>query len=66
MLKRLWNGCMNLYMNASGAPLEWRSAIIVPLFKGNSDKKECKNYRSISLFSTDGKVYGKVIIERVK
>jgi hypothetical protein len=52
----------NLCVNVGGAPLEWRSAIIVPLFKGKGDKKECKNYRGISLLSTPGKVYGRVII----
>jgi hypothetical protein len=41
------------------------SAIVVPLFKGKGDKKECKNYRGISLLSTPGKVYGTVLIERV-
>jgi hypothetical protein len=43
-LVRLFNACMNL----GNAPDERRSAILVSLFKGKSDKKECKNYRGIS------------------
>jgi hypothetical protein len=56
----------NLCMVVGGAPLEWRSAIIVPLFKGKGDKKEYKNYRGISLLSMPGKEYGRVIIEIVR
>jgi hypothetical protein len=37
-------GLFNLCMDVGSAPLEWRSAIIVPLFKGKGDGKECKNY----------------------
>jgi hypothetical protein len=47
-------------------PLEWRSAIIVPIFMGRGDKKECKNYRGIGLLSIPGKVYRRVIIEKVR
>jgi hypothetical protein len=60
-LVRLFNACMNI----GNAPDEWRSAIVVPLFKGKGDKNECKNYIGINLLSTLGKVYGRVLIERV-
>jgi hypothetical protein len=61
-LVRLYNLCMNV----GRAPLEWKTAIIVPPFNGKGDKKECKNHRDISLLSTPGKVYGRVIIEIVR
>ena len=32
-------------------PEDWRSVVIVPLYKGNGDRTECKNYRGISLLS---------------
>ena len=38
-------------------PEDWRSAVIVPLYKGKGERTECKNYKSISLFSVDGKIY---------
>jgi hypothetical protein len=61
-----WLVCLfNLCMYVYGAPFEWRSAIIVRLFKGKGDKKECKNYRGISLLSTTGKVYGRVTMKSV-
>jgi hypothetical protein len=41
-------------MNVGRAHLEWRSAIIVPLFKGKGDMKECGNYKGINLLSMPG------------
>ena len=38
-------------------PGEWRSAVIVPLYKGKGERTECKNYRGISLLSLVGKIY---------
>jgi hypothetical protein len=59
---RLFNVCINI----GNAPEDWRSAIVVPLFNGKGDKKECKNYRGISLLSTPGKLYRRVLIESVR
>ena len=47
-------------------PLDWKRAIVVPFYKGKGDRMECKNYRGISLLSIPGKVYGRVLIERVR
>ena len=47
-------------------PNDWVRAIIVPLYKGKGDRNECKNYRGISLLSIPGKVYGRILIERVR
>jgi len=46
-------------------PKDWQEACIVPLYKGKGNKKECANYRGISLLSIPGKLFGRVIIERV-
>ena len=37
-------------------PEDWRSAVIVPLYKGIRERTECKNYRAISL-SVVGNIY---------
>ena len=37
----------------------------MPLHKGKGDVRECGSYRGISLLSVVGKVYGRVLIERV-
>ena len=34
---------------------DWRSVVIVPLYKGKRERIECKNYRGISLLSAVGK-----------
>ena len=47
-------------------PNDWIRAIIVPLYKGKGDRSDCKNYRGISLLSIPGKVYGRIVIERIR
>ena len=44
-------------------PEDWRSAVIVPLYKGKGEKNECKNYRGISLLSAVGEIYTGVLID---
>ena len=44
----------------------WRGACIVPLYKGKGDKCECSNSRGISLLSVVGKLFGIVLIKRVR
>ncbi len=49
-----------------GVPADWTEAILVPVYKGKSRRGECGSYRGISLLSIPGKVYGKVIIDRMQ
>merc|ERR1739841_243457 len=44
---------------------QWKIGCIVPLYKGKGDPLECKNHRGKSLLSVPGKVYGRILIERV-
>ncbi len=37
----------------------------MPLYKGNGKRKECNNYRGISLLSVPGKIYGRILNERM-
>lgn len=46
-------------------PEDWCKAVIVPLYKGRGSSQDCKNYRGISLLSVVGKLYAKILIERV-
>ena len=48
-----------------GAPMDWQRAIIVPVHKKNSRRK-CGNYRGISLLSIPGKVFAKILNDRVR
>ena len=46
--------------------MDWRAACRVPLYKGNGDKCDCYNSRGISLLSEVGKLYGRVLIKKVR
>ena len=46
-------------------PVDWRYAVIVPLYKGKGERNECKNYKGISLLSMVGKIYAGIQIDRV-
>ena len=41
-------------------------ACMVPLYKGKGDVHECSNFRGISLLSVVGKVYGRILINRIR
>ena len=47
-------------------PPEWRRSIIVPLYKGKGDRRECGNYRDISLLSVPGKIFARVLLDRIR
>ncbi len=54
-------------MSSGGVvPEDWTKAIIVPVYKGKGRRGDCGTYRGIRLLSVPGKVYGKVITERVQ
>ena len=46
-------------------PEDWRSAVIVPLYKGKGQRTECSNYRGISLLSMVGKIYAQILVDRL-
>ncbi|CAG5002623.1 unnamed protein product [Parnassius apollo] len=61
LLYTLFNLCWEL----KRVPDDWCKAVIVPIYKGKGSQQDCKNYRGISLLSIVGKLYAKVLIERV-
>ena len=50
---------------SGGVPEDWKSAVIVPLYKGKGELTECKNYKGISLLSVAGKIYAGILVDRV-
>ncbi len=46
-------------------PDDWKKANIVPLYKGKGSRRECSSYREINLLSVPGKVYGRILTERL-
>ena len=46
-------------------PEDWRPTVIISLYKGKGERKECSNYRSISLLRVDGKIYAGILVKRI-
>ena len=59
-------GLVSVSFNVKVVPMDWRGAYIVVLYKGQGDKFECSNSKGISLLSVVGKLYGRVLIKRVR
>ena len=55
----------NMVWREGEAPRDWKNAVIVPVYK-KGIKLDCTNYRGISLMSVVGKVFARVLNERVK
>jgi hypothetical protein len=47
------------------APLDWKRALLVALYKGKGDPRACDNLRGISLLAIPGKVYAALLLRRV-
>ena len=59
-------GLLKISFDMGVVPMDWRGACIVPLYKGKGDKCECSNSRGISLLSVLDKLFGRVMIKRVR
>ena len=55
----------NVVWRTGVSPIDLRRAIIIPIHKKGS-KTVCKNYRGISLLSVPGKVFGKILNDRMR
>ena len=42
---------------------DWRSAVVIPLYKGKGERTEYKKYRGISLLRVVGKIYAGILID---
>ena len=63
-VKMMHQLCNKMYKEEH-VPVDWGKAIIVPLYK-KSDKRDCGNYRGISLLSIPGKDFTKVLQQILK
>jgi len=52
-------------INGEELPTEWTSAYITSIFK-KGDRRKCENYRGISVISSFGRLYGKVIKNKLE
>ena len=61
----IWKLC-KLAWEEGRVPEDWKSGIIVPLYKGKGERDVCGNHRGICLLSVIGKIYGRILIDRVR
>lgn len=52
-------------MNGEAIPTEWKSAFISSIHK-KGDKKNCSNYRGLSVISSVGRLYGRILRGRIE
>ena len=55
----------NMAFESGVVPQDWRS-VIVPLNKGKGEMTECRNCRGISVLSVVGKIYGEILVDKVR
>ena len=56
----------NRLLRGEKMPDEWRRSVLVPLYKGKGDIKECGNYRGIKLMSHTIKLWERIIEARIR
>ena len=63
MVNWIWRLCNMVFENVVVSE-DWKSAVIVSLYKGKGKKTEYKNYTSITLLSMVGKIYAGILVDR--
>ena len=61
MIAHLFTMCINERI----IPKEWKTAHITPIFK-HGDRKNCDNYRAISVTSTFSRRFGRIIRDLIE
>ena len=56
----------NRLLQREKMPDEWRRSVLLPLYKGKGDIRECGNYRRIKLMSHAMKLWESVIESRIR
>ena len=44
-------------------PADWKSSLLVHLWKGKGDRQDCNTYRGATLLSVPGKVFARIILD---
>ena len=61
ILASLFNHCIDL----GKFPIEWKSAIVTPLYKNKGDKSDFNNYRGISVLPPIAKIFEKILAMQI-
>lgn len=62
---KIFHNLCNKIFEEENIPDEWGKAVIVPIHK-KATKTDCSNYRGISLLSIPGKIYTKILQQRLR
>ena len=57
---------MNKLLKGEKMPDEWRKSVLIPIYKGKGDSKECGNYRGIKLMSHTMKLWERIMEARLR
>jgi len=52
--------------NTGVIPTDWKRGLVVPIWKGKGNARECSNYRGVTLLSVPGKVFARVLLNRIR
>jgi hypothetical protein len=64
-MHQIFNKDFNQIWTEEKIPLDWKKGLIVKIPK-KGDVTVCDTYRGITLLSVPSKVFGKVLVERIK
>ena len=53
-------------LDGRGMPYEWKTSVIVPIFKGKSDVMSCGSYRGVKLLEHAMKIVERVLERRMR
>ena len=59
-------GLFNKILDTGEYPDSWSLGLIIPIYKKKGDKRDCNNYRGITLLSCVGKLFTSIVNERLK
>ena len=65
-LTAILNIFANETKNTKKIPEDWRGGNILPLYMGKGDRSDCGNYKGITLLLVPGKVFVRVLLERMR
>ena len=56
----------NTILHTGKMPNEWRSSVVIPIYKNKGDARDCKNYRGIKLLSHTMKLWERIIEQHLR